>query len=176
MKTIVIASTNPVKINATLEGFKKMFPKEKFRAFGISVSSGVSDQPLSDAETYKGAFNRAKAAKKANALADYWVGLEGGVEDNGKEMRSTVWVVIFSKNKMGKAKTGSFILPPRMTKLIRSGMEMGHADDKIFGVTNSKQTTGAVGILTKGVIDRTALYETGVILALIPFLNPTLYK
>lgn len=176
MKTIVIASTNPVKINATLGGFKKMFPKEKFEGLGISVSSGVSDQPMSDAETFQGALNRATAAKKASNKADYWVGLEGGVEDNGKEMRSTVWVVVLSKNKMGKAKTGSFILPPRMAKLIRGGMEMGHADDKIFGVTNSKQTTGAVGILTKGVTDRTAYYEAGVILALIPFLNPTLYK
>jgi len=176
MKKIIIASTNPVKINATTGGFKKCFPKEKFEGIGISVSSGVSDQPMSDAETFKGAFNRATAAKKANNKADYWVGLEGGVEDNGNEMRSTVWVVVLSKNKMGKAKTGSFVLPPRMAKLIRKGMEMGHADDKIFGTTNSKQTTGAVGILTKGVIDRTALYETGVILALIPFLNPTLYK
>jgi len=40
---------------------------------------------------------------------------------------------------------------------------------------NSKQKSGAVGHLTKGVIDRTAYYVPAVVLAYIPWENPELY-
>lgn len=36
---IVVASKNPVKINAAREGFKKMFPEVDFEVEGISVPS-----------------------------------------------------------------------------------------------------------------------------------------
>jgi inosine/xanthosine triphosphatase len=176
MKQIIVASTNPVKITASLNGFTKMFPSGHFSVKGVPIRSGVSEQPMTEEETFQGAVNRANNAKKLNPKADYWVGLEGGVEEIGSEMKSVVWVVVLSKNEMGKAKAGSFILPPRLVKLIKGGMEMGQADDVVFGTTNTKQKSGAVGLLTNGVIDRTALYEHGVILALIPFVNPQLYK
>lgn len=175
MKKVVIASTNPVKINATMIGFREVFPNEEFEENGISVSSGVSDQPRSDEETFRGALNRVNEAKLAVPDADYWVGLEGGVEDDEEEMRTTVWMVILSRTQMGKAKTGSFMIPPRIAEIIREGREMGDADDEVFGTTNSKQKSGAVGILTKEVLGRTDTYRVGVILALIPFINPDLY-
>jgi non-canonical (house-cleaning) NTP pyrophosphatase len=52
---------------------------------------------------------------------------------------------------------------------------LGHADDRVFGRENSEQTNGAVGLLTKDLIDRTAYYEHAVVLALVPFVNPGLY-
>lgn len=48
---IVIASKNPVKMTAALEGFRSLFPHQEFEIAGVSVPSGVRDQPLSDAET-----------------------------------------------------------------------------------------------------------------------------
>jgi non-canonical (house-cleaning) NTP pyrophosphatase len=54
-------------------------------------------------------------------------------------------------------------------------VELGEADDCIFGRSNSKQINGAVGILTADAVDREELYAHAVLLALIPFLNPTLY-
>jgi non-canonical (house-cleaning) NTP pyrophosphatase len=54
-------------------------------------------------------------------------------------------------------------------------MELGHADDIVFGRNNSKQQTGAVGILTREVITRAEYYSHGGVLALIPSLNPGLY-
>jgi non-canonical (house-cleaning) NTP pyrophosphatase len=53
-------------------------------------------------------------------------------------------------------------------------MELGEADDLVFGQINSKQQNGAIGILTNDLIDRESLYRPAVIMALIPFLNPTL--
>ena len=57
---------------------------------------------------------------------------------------------------------------------MRQGIELGHADDQVFGRSNSKQQNGSVGLLTGDVVDRTAYYVQAVILALIPFKNPTL--
>jgi inosine/xanthosine triphosphatase len=79
MKKVIIASKNPVKINAVKQGFKKMFPNTEFEFIDISVSSEVSDQPFGNDEIFQGAFNRATNAKKEVSNADYWVGVEGGI-------------------------------------------------------------------------------------------------
>ena len=176
MKIIAIASKNPVKVQATLNGFQRMFPSETFRAEMISTPSGVSDQPFSNQETLQGALNRAKAAISVIPEADYWVGIEGGIEDYGDEMAAFAWIVIQSKSLCGKGRTGSFFLPRQVAALVRDGNELGDADDLVFQKTNSKQKNGAIGILTGNVIDRTGLYEQAVILALVPFKNPDLYQ
>lgn len=55
------------------------------------------------------------------------------------------------------------------------GMELGDADDAVFGTKNAKQGDGTVGHLTHNVIDRTKYYTSAVILAMIPFHWPDLY-
>jgi len=79
MKKIIVASENPVKIKATLIGFEKMFPDEKFTISGVSVPSGVSNQPRSDEESLTGSLNRANNAQASYLKADFWVGMEAGV-------------------------------------------------------------------------------------------------
>lgn len=125
MKKLVVASKNPVKINATLNGFKKMFRDEQFSVEGISVSSEVSDQPMNDDETHQGAINRVANASKATPNADYWIGIEGGTEAKGKDMEAFAWIVIKSKiGKIGKARTGTLFLPPKISELIHQGKEL----------------------------------------------------
>lgn len=176
MKKVVVASTNPVKINTTEIGFSRMFPDELFEVSGVSAASDVSDQPMTEEETLKGAFNRAENVSKLVPRADYWVGIEGGLEEIGGQMEAFAWIVVKHKNgKTGKGKTGSFFLPQKVAELIREGKELGEADDIVFGKTNSKQSNGSVGILTNDVLTRTTFYEPAVILALIPFKNPDLY-
>lgn len=176
MKKIIIASENPVKINATLSAFQKMFPVEHFEISGVSVSSGVNDQPLSDQETFQGAWNRAENASKETE-ADFWVGIEGGVEQKDAEMQSFAWVVVRSKDgRLGKARTAAFFLPSKVADLIKQGKELGEADDIVFGRENSKQINGAVGILTQDVITRESYYTDAIMLALIYFKNQDLYQ
>jgi inosine/xanthosine triphosphatase len=175
MKTILVASHNPVKIQAALAGFQRMFPDEQFLAEGVSVSSGVSHQPLTRAETLQGARNRAAGAHRLHPGADYCVGIEGGVEDGAEGLEGFAWVVILSGGREGKGCTGTFYLPPPVAELVRAGKELGEADDIVFGRTNSKQENGAVGILSGDVIDRSSFYTEAVILALFPFKNPQLY-
>jgi inosine/xanthosine triphosphatase len=175
MKIVVVASKNPVKIQAVKQGFEAMFPGQIFVCQGISAPSGVKDQPESDIEALQGAFNRARAVTQKAPDADYWVGVEGGIEEQAGEMAAFAWVVIIAGNKIGKARTAAFYLPPPVIELIHQGVELGEADDIVFGRSNSKQENGAVGLLTGNAIDRTGLYRQAVVLALAPFKNPDLY-
>jgi inosine/xanthosine triphosphatase len=178
MRKVIIASKNPVKIDAVKKGFELMFNNEEFEYLGVSVSSGVSDQPSSDEETFIGAKNRVDNSFKKIFDADFYVGLEGGIESVGvseKDMESFAWIVIMSNGKYGKSRTGTFFLPQKIITLIKEGKELGEADDIVFGQNNSKQGSGAVGILTGNIIDRTKYYTEAVILALISFKNDNLY-
>jgi len=190
-QTISLASKNPVKGRAALQGFERMFPGQAFTVEPISVPSGVADQPASDEETLTGARNRAQAARRLAPQSDFWVGIEGGIEDGAEdsenEMSAFAWVVILGRDQSqgqgekegevttSRARSASFFLPPAVVRLVRQGVELGEADDQIFLRSSSKTKGGAVGILTQGVVDRTALYEQAVVLALIPFLNRSLY-
>ena len=171
MPQIIVASTNPVKIQAALSGFQRMFPDETFQAEGMSAKSGVRDQPIGDAETLQGALNRTRHVRDLAPHADFWVGIEGGAAEDEGEMIVFAWVVVLSRDRMGKSRTGAFYLPEEVARLVRQGVELGYADDQVFGRSNSKQQDGSVGLLTGGVIDRTLYYEHAVVLALIPFKN-----
>jgi inosine/xanthosine triphosphatase len=175
MKTITVASTNPVKIKAAEEGFKAMFPGETFSMVPCKPEVSISDQPMSDAETLQGATERAMNVRTARPESDYWVGIEGGVQDIEGQMDAFAWVVVLDKQRMGKGRSGAFFLPPKVAELVRQGMELGEADDMVFSRNNSKQKNGAIGLLTDDAVDRVGLYVPAVIFALIPFKNPELY-
>lgn len=176
MTIVAVASQNPVKIAATQMGFERMFPGEAFTFTGVSVPSGVSDQPRSSQEAMTGAWNRAERALEAIPEATYAVGIEGGVEDTESGMLAFAWMVVFSQEKkVGKGRSMSFFLPPAVAAFVRAGDELGTADDKVFGRTNSKQQNGAIGLLTNDAIERKDYYAEAVVAALVPFKNPTLY-
>ncbi|MCH6199042.1 inosine/xanthosine triphosphatase [Aquiflexum sp. LQ15W] len=172
---VIVGSRNPVKISCTNGGFHQVF-EGTYLVEGLNVSSDVDAQPVGDEQTYKGALNRAKNSKAVFPEADYWVGIEGGVEKFQGEMAAFAWVVVLDKNgKIGKAKTSLFFLPKAIADLVDGGMELGAADDAFFNRENSKENDGAVGILTKGALDRKNYYQQAVILALIPFVKEDIY-
>lgn len=174
MIRIVVASKNPVKIEAVEEGLSALISDE-IELIGVSVESGVSDQPMSEVETLKGASNRVMRAMNLFPGYDYYVGLEGGVEQHAAGLMAFAWMVISNDKTIGKARTASFFLPPEVAKLVHEGMELGHADDIVFRKSNSKQQNGAIGLLTNDAITRKSLYLPAVQMAYIPFLNPELY-
>ena len=61
--TVLVGSKNPTKTNAVFSAFKEVF-KVPVKVVGLSVSSGVPDQPMSCVETKNGAKNRVKKLKK----------------------------------------------------------------------------------------------------------------
>ncbi len=170
---VIIASANPVKKDAVEKAFNEYFSDVEVQ--GITVDSGVSEQPGTDSETLTGARNRVKEARKKIYDADYWVAIEGGVQAGEKDILAFAWIVIYAAGKSGEARSASFVLPEKVAHLVAGGLELGAANDLIFNETNSKQKSGAVGLLTHAKVTRTELYRQAVILALIPFVNPGLY-
>jgi non-canonical (house-cleaning) NTP pyrophosphatase len=151
----------------------------------------------------EGAYKKYK--EKNGVYPNLAVGLEGGLEwsssiqdANGEDtLWCMAWMAIYGKRNSLLAdclasseskfyaadrkpicclsKTGTFLLPSSLAKYIEDGMELGHADDKVFGRVNSKHKSGTVGVLTDGIIDRTAYYEHALILALVPWIRPDVY-
>lgn len=174
---VAVGSGNPVKARAVRSAFEAMFPEARLRVEAVEVASGVAEQPRTDAETLAGARRRADAALAALPRAGYGVGIEGGVEDTADGMLAFAWVSIARPGAPRcEARSGSFRLPERIAELVRAGRELGEADDLVFGRSGSKREEGAIGLLTGGVVDRTALYRHAVALALAPLRSPGLYS
>ena len=74
MIRIVVASINPVKLDAVKEGLS-VFLNEPIEVLGVSVDSGVSDQPMSDLETLQGAETRVKNIQDHFPDYDFYVGI-----------------------------------------------------------------------------------------------------
>ncbi|GAB2637354.1 inosine/xanthosine triphosphatase [Vibrio panuliri] len=169
-QTVIVASLNPAKIAAVESAFKATFPSQDFHFQGISVASDVAAQPMSNQETYQGARNRVKNAKLA-ANGDFYVGLEGGVEEGV----TFAWMVIESATHRGESRSAGMMLPPNVAAQLSAESELGDIMDKEFDTHNIKQKGGAIGLLTKHQLTRSSVYHQALILALIPFANLELY-
>ncbi len=168
LSPVLVASLNPTKIEAARRGYTMLFgPPASLR--GISVDSGVAPQPVGDDETYRGAAQRAGAARSLAALEDLVVAIEAGVEEGPIHLMAFAWVVVDRGSAKSAARSAAFPLPEAVAKLVRGGMELGAADDHVFGRTNSKHQDGAIGILSGGAIDRIGLYAPAVAMALLPW-------
>ncbi|MGR5196430.1 inosine/xanthosine triphosphatase [Vibrio rotiferianus] len=165
---VVIASLNPAKIKAVESAFQSAFPKQSFEFVGVSVPSEVADQPMTNNETYLGALNRVRNAKVAIPNADFYVGLEAGIEGTV----TFAWMVIESDTLRGESRSASLMLPPEVLQKLEHANELGDVMDEVFGTDNIKQKGGAIGLLTQNQLTRSSVYHQALILALIPFTNP----
>jgi inosine/xanthosine triphosphatase len=175
---VLVGSLNPVKINCTKIAFEKYF--KDVEVVGYSVKSGVSDQPISEEETFLGAKNRAKALldknKTENLNADYFVGIEGGVMKMSNKWFELGCFCIIDKNSREAFGTSpSFELPDSITEKLLNRVELGDIVDELTGQKNSKQSGGAIAYFSKNVLTRQSLYESGLISAIVPFLNQEMY-
>jgi len=169
---ILVASKNPVKIRAVKKAFGKYY--DKFDVEGIETKLDIPDQPVG-AETFKGARARARSLFK-NFKAEFFVGIEGGIYKIDDTWYSFGAVCIIDANgNTGKGVSPMFTLPDFIVTRLLKGEELGTVMDELLGDHNTKQKYGAIGHLSKGVIDRENLYVSGVIMALIPFLNSSWY-
>jgi len=174
---VIVASKSPVKEEAVKRGFTMLFPDIAFIFECVPADSGISAQPLSNDEIRSGALGRIKHARELVPDADFYVGLEGGVEEMHDDLYNFGWVIIESKaKKRGHGRTVSFALPPAIRHLIlNEGMEQSHATDTVLGKTGTKTTTGTIGPLTNDVLTYADWYAPAVISALVPFLKEDLY-
>ena len=139
--TIVVTSFNPVKIEAAREAFGNRFPLHDIRVIPVQVDSGVADQPMSDDETRQGARNRVAEARLKKPDADYWVGMEGGLDFFDQHLMAFAWMVVTGPdNRSSEARSATLPLPPKVQTLVESGLELGEANDRVF--FNAEQQAG----------------------------------
>ncbi|MCU0633905.1 MAG: inosine/xanthosine triphosphatase [Gemmatimonadaceae bacterium] len=167
---VVVGSTNPVKLAATRAVLARVVPHLVVE--GRAVDSGVPAQPWGDSETIAGARARAQGALALEPDAELGVGLEGGVVAEGDgQVRSCAWcVVVDGAGREGTGGSLAMPLPPAAASRLRAGEELGHVMDQLAGITGTKHGPGAVGLLTRGLIDRQGAYEMLVTYALAPWL------
>lgn len=170
---VAIASGNPVKIAAARAACAAVFPAEEIEFVPVAARSGVSDQPMSDAETRAGAENRAAHAASMEPGSDLSIGIEGGVERLGGQLMAFAWMVVrHASGVTAGARTVTLPLPPAVRDLVDAGVELGDANDRVFATVNSKQGGGAFGLLSDGLYTRESVYTEAIVMALLAFANP----
>lgn len=168
---IIVASLNPAKINAVKSAFEQLFPNHRLQLQGVTVDSGVAAQPMSDDETKQGALNRVHHAEQAHPGADFYVGLEAGIEHG----MTFAWMMVKSAEQYGESRSASLMLPPAINQRLHANNELGEIMDEVFGTDNIKQKGGAISLLTQHHLTRSSVYHQALILALVPFLHPELF-
>lgn len=167
---VIVTSHNPVKIAAVREAFQTQFPGIDPEIVPLAVASDVAEQPMSDAETRQGALNRVNNARSEMPDADFWVGLEGGLDFFDGRLMAFAWMAVTDRHGTNSTtRSVTLPLPPRVQELVGEGLELGEANDQVFSTLNSKQGGGAFGLLTDGLMTREGVYTQTLILALIPF-------
>eukprot|EP00775_Hariotina_reticulata_P007632 gene7632-7834_t len=104
--------------------------------------------------------------------------VRGGVLLRDEDLHCFAWVAVKQQAaaKVSIARSAEFVLPQRISQLVlQQGLELGQADDQVFGRKQSGRGTGTVGVLTNNLVTRAHYYEHAVVMALIPYMNPSLY-
>lgn len=160
---IAVGSTNQVKVEAVRTVMERIYGN--VRVIPADVSSDVPSQPFGD-DTYKGAVNRAKAAIGDHALA---VGIEAGVFEMYGHLYDVQHCAIVDKNGVVTVGMSSgFRYPDKIADLVRGGMTVGDAMAAAYGGPVRGQRDGAIGMLSKGQLDRKTLTEQSVTAAMVP--------
>ncbi|MGF7117966.1 inosine/xanthosine triphosphatase [Methanobacterium oryzae] len=171
---IIVGSKNPVKINATKNILEKIYGKVDVT--GIDVESEVPDQPFGKEQTIQGAINRAKNVYSNDF--DLSVGIESGLMKIPNSITGYIdlqWCAIFDGNKITLGVSAGFEYPPLVIEEVLKGKEVGDVMDKVAGVDNLGQKTGAVSYLSNGLLNRTENTEQCVLTAMIPRMNEKIY-
>jgi inosine/xanthosine triphosphatase len=173
MMKIKVGTHNPLKVRATRNVMEKIYTNVDVE--GIEVDSGVGDQPIGLDETIQGAVNR---ARNAFLDADLSVGIESGLLAAPHSITGYLdlqWCAIYDGERITLGVSAGFEYPPVVVEEVLKGQEVGEVMDEVTGVEKLGQKTGAVSILTKGLLDRTENTEQCVLMAMIPRMNKGVY-
>ncbi len=174
---ICVGSENPSKINAVHDILYDYKIFKTAEVIGVSVKSGVSDQPMTLNETVDGAINRAKNAFKG---CDFSIGLESGlmtvVGTKSGFMNMTVCAIFNGKN-IALGLSAPYEIPYKIIKLIKSGMELQDAVREA-GFTNEDKigsTGGIISVFSDGLIYRKDFSTQAIRNAMIHLQHPEIF-
>ena len=160
---VSVGSLNPVKTEAVRTVMERIYGDVILSP--CDVNSGVSEQPWGE-ETYRGAVNRAKAAM---GDCDMSVGIEAGVFEVYDGLYDVQHCVILDRSgRMTIGMSSGFRYPDDVVELLRNGKTVGEAMKLLYTKDSRGRKEGAVGVLSKGLLDRKTLTEQSVTAAMIP--------
>jgi inosine/xanthosine triphosphatase len=171
---------------------------------GVSVPSGVSEQPVGYEEIAAGARNRARAAFEGSGESsgcDLAVGIEDGlvelcVDAGASEVMNVGCAVVTDGARESLGFSSGFAYPPDCAgPALRDRTPIGDLFDRYWArhrgsasagpggdgsakpedALPSARTSGNIGKLTLGVLERSDYGRHAVLCALVRFLNPSLY-
>ncbi|MBT0587863.1 inosine/xanthosine triphosphatase [Alteromonas oceanisediminis] len=173
MLSIQVGSTNPVKVSAAQRAISQWFADRHVVAQGVSVASGVADQPMSEAETRLGAVNRVKHCLDLQVESDkhyaWTLAYEGGVARFEDGPATFAYVAIHHNGQLAVGRSGNLAIPEPVFTALEAGEELGDVMDRVYRTHNIKQKGGAIGLLTRGLASRTSVYELATLMAMSRF-------
>jgi inosine/xanthosine triphosphatase len=171
---VAVGSTNKVKLNAVRNIFTQAFGL--IEVISVEPEHGVENQPREE-RTIQGSILRAKSAIE-KTKADFGVGVEAGLFYNrvlNKHLDIQYCAVVDSSGKMTVGHGPGFEYPPEVVRAVLDGGTVGEKMSEITEIEEIGHKMGSIGYLSDGMIDRTALTEIAVLMALIPRIRKDLY-
>jgi inosine/xanthosine triphosphatase len=177
MRRVLVGSNNAVKVAAVEAAQRAVWPDiTDWLVEGISVESGVSEQPLDELETITGARNRANRLRE-QAEAEFYVGIEGGLVHAAGWWMECGWVVLISKfGEEGIASSPRMMIPDKIYQFLQTGKTLNDACSTFLNVENAGDQMGYFGIMTNGAVDRQRAYVDAICCALARFTRYWLFE
>jgi inosine/xanthosine triphosphatase len=178
--TIAVGTHNPVKLRAVQNAMRRYLPRVPLQLLPMSVDTGVPEQPQ-DHQAAAGARRRAELAleKALEKGAEYGIGIEAGILRDGYS--GVVFdvqhcFIVDTTDYTTHGHGSGFAYPPTITRRVfEEGLTISQAFAPITQQPQIGRYEGAVGWLTKGVLDRTRLTEQAVEAAFVPRIRRDLY-
>jgi len=174
---VVMGTKNPGKIEGAKQAFEKYFKDVEIE--GISVSSGVGDQPINE-EIFQGAKNRVKNVKeyasKNNIEADFYIASEAGITNLlGDWIDINAVIIEDAKGYQSVGTSQGFPIPDKYIEEIKR-TELGKVMDTIFSGKELGKGKGGISFLTKDVVSRIDLTKNACIMALTKHMNGDIWR
>jgi len=187
VRWVRVGSLNEPKLAAVRSAIGSYAPLA--RVDGVSVASGVPEQPVGFEEIVRGARGRAEAVVRG-APCDLGVGIEDGLvplPSGGVEGGLAHWnvgcVAITDGERTSLGFSSAFAYPPECSlRAVRDREPIGAVFDGLWERSRGKSASrpsamsiGNIGRLSDGVLPRAEYARHAVLCALVAFVQPDLY-
>lgn len=177
---VVVGSLNPIKIEATRFVFKKFFGEAE--VYSVKVETSIPAQPVGIEQVIRGALERAYQALNSMDGSDYGVGLEAGLIPYPGTitgyLNHQICALVDRELRVTFGSSMGFEFPSKVIESLKKG-EVEEAEEvmeELTGIERIGEMIGAIGYLTKNSFKRLDLSIQAITSALIPRLNPNLYR
>lgn len=161
-----VATRNPIKLQAVRAAVARFHPDADVCVHAVELDVGTPDQPIGS-EIEAGAIARARAAVR-HGNADLGVGIEAGLMQlpgSGRWLSVQVCAIADREGRTSVGVGPGYELTDDIRDAVLAGEPLREAFCRILGVGDADRR-GAVFHLTEGRIDRLALTEQAVLMAL----------